>query len=156
MFEFFAYKLLKNYKNNLNTFNIIFDHTTIEDRFIILQFSLKIGKRAVPLWYKVFRYKQDENKYFKHVKEGLNFLHKILSPYKYKVIILADRGFKSIDLFEFIDKTLKWKYCIRCTKDIKIFIDDNLKVEKLEDISTNKNNRTKYFYDIKLTSKNIL
>ena len=102
--------------------NIIFDHTTIDDRFVILQFSLKVGKRAIPLWFKLFKYKQDGNKDFIHVKEGLKFLHKILTPYEFDVTILADRGFKSIDLFKFIDETLKWKYCIRCTKDMGISI----------------------------------
>ena len=38
------------------------------------------------------------NKDFIHVKEGLRFLHKILTPYKFDVTILADRGFKSIYL----------------------------------------------------------
>ena len=62
------------------------------------------------------------NKDFIHVKEGLKFLHKILTPYEFDVTILADRGFKSIDLFKFIDETLKRKYCIRCTKDMEISI----------------------------------
>lgn len=79
---------------------IIWGHTNIENKFVILKFSLKVGKRAVPLWYKVFLYKEDENKDFKHVKKGLKFLHKIITPYKYKVTIFADRGFKSVDLFE--------------------------------------------------------
>ncbi|MBE6050437.1 MAG: hypothetical protein E7214_07210, partial [Clostridium sp.] len=61
---------------------IIFDHTTIDDRFVILQFSLKVGKRAIPLWFKLFKYKEDGNKDFMHVKEGLTFLHKIVTPYK--------------------------------------------------------------------------
>ena len=86
--------------------NIIFDHTTIDDRFVILQFSLKVGKRAIPLWFKLFKYKQDGNKDFIHVKEGLKFLHKILTPYEFDVTILADRGFKSIDLFKFIDQKI--------------------------------------------------
>ena len=55
----------------------------------------------------MFKYKQDGNKDFIHVKEGLKFLHKILTPYEFDVTILADRGFKSIDLFKFIDETLK-------------------------------------------------
>ena len=59
--------------------NIIFDHTTIDDRFLILQFSLKVGKRAVPLWFKLFKYKQDSNK---------DFIHKILTPYEFDVTIL--------------------------------------------------------------------
>lgn len=151
-YEFFAYKLLKTYKNHSKKVYIIFDHTTIEDKFVILQFSLKIGKRAVPLWYKVFKYKEDGNKNFKHVKEGLRFIHSIITPYNYKVIILADRGFKSVDLFKFIDEDLNWEYCIRCTKDLGISIDGRDKIKKLEDISPLKG-KAKHFYNIKLTSQ---
>ena len=112
LYEFFAYKLLQKYKFRSKSIYIIFDH-----------FSLKVGKRAIPLWFKLFKYKEEGNKDFIHVKEGLKFLHKILTPYGFDVTILADRGFKSIDLFKFIDENLKWKYCIRCTKDLLIFID---------------------------------
>lgn len=79
-------------------------------------------------------------------------MHKILTPYKFNVTILADRGFKSTDLFKFIDETLEWKYCFWCTKDLEIDIDGNNKIRKLEDIIQIKG-RTKYFYDIKLTAK---
>lgn len=50
----------------------------------------------------MFLYKEDENKDFKHVKEELKFSYKILTPYNYDVTILADRGFKSIDLLNCI------------------------------------------------------
>ena len=49
-----------------------------------------------------------------HVKEGLTFLHKILTPYKFDVTLLADRGFKSVDLFKFIDETLNKYYLKTC------------------------------------------
>lgn len=150
--SFFAYKLLKKYKFRSKSIYIIFDHTIIDDRFIILQFSLKVGRRAIPLWFKLFRYKQDGNKDFIHIKEGLKFLHKILTPYGFDVTILADRGFKSIDLFKFIDEVLQWKYCIRCTKDLGISIVGKRKINKLVDIIPTKNS-TKYFYDIKLTAQ---
>ena len=99
VYEFFAYRLLQNYKNHSKKIYIIFDHTTIMDKFIILQFSLKIGKRAVPIWYKMFLYKEDGNKDFEHVTQGLKFIHKIVTPYDFDVTILADRGFKSVDFF---------------------------------------------------------
>ncbi|MDY2631086.1 MAG: transposase [Clostridium sp.] len=107
---------------------------------------------AVPLWFKLFRYKQDGNKDFIYVKEGLKFLYKILTPYGFDVTILADRGFKSIDLFKFIDEVLQWKYCIRCTKDLGISIVGKRKINKLLDIIPTKYS-TKYFYDIKLTAQ---
>ena len=83
--------MLQKYKFSSKSIYIIFDHTTIDDRFVILQFSFKVGKRAVPIWFKLFKYKQDGNKDFIHVKEGLKFLHKILTPYEFDVTILADR-----------------------------------------------------------------
>ena len=82
----------------------------------------------------MFKYKQNGNKDFIHVKEGLKFLHKILTPYEIDVTILTDRGFKSIDLFKFIDETLKWKYCIRWTKYMGISIIGKSKIKKLDDI----------------------
>ena len=66
LYEFFAYKLLQKYKFRSKSIYIIFDHTTIDDRFLILQFSLKVGKRVIPLWFKLFKYKQDGNKDFIH------------------------------------------------------------------------------------------
>lgn len=152
LYEFFTYRLLQKYKFRSKSIYVIFDHTTIDDRFVILQFSLKVGRRSIPLWFKLFRYKQDGNKDFTHVKEGLKFLHKILTPYGFDVTILADRGFKSIDLFKFIDEVLQWKYCIRCTKDLGISIVGKRKINKLSDIIPTKNS-TKYFYNIKLTAQ---
>ena len=117
-----------------------------------VKLKLKVGKRAISLWFKLFRYKEDGTKDFVHVKEGLTFLHKILTPYKFDVTILADRGFKSVDLFKFIDETLNWKYCIRCTKDLGISIDGKSKIKKLGDIIPAKRS-TKYFYNVKLTTQ---
>ena len=51
--------------------------------------------------------------------------------YDFDVTILAHRGFKSVDLFEFIDKTLKFKYCIRYTKDLGIILPDKPNIKKL-------------------------
>lgn len=47
----FTHHLIKRYikRSNNNKAVIIFDHTTIDDRFLILKFSLKVGKRAVSL-----------------------------------------------------------------------------------------------------------
>ena len=36
---------------------------------IYLQFSLKVGKRAIPLWYKIFEYDEKNNKNFKHINK---------------------------------------------------------------------------------------
>lgn len=152
IYRWFIYNALKVYKNFSNKVDIIIDHTTIEDKFVILQIVMRIGKRSVPLWYKVFRYKEEGNKSFTYVKEGLNFVYSILKPYNFEVTLLADRGFKSLDLFKFIEEDLQWNYCIRCTKDMLLEIENNPKIKTLSDIKTSKS-RAKYFYNVKLSAK---
>lgn len=152
IYRCFIYNALKVYKNFSNKVDIIIDHTTIEDKFVILQIVMRIGKRSVPLWYKVFRYKEEGNKSFTYVKGGLNFVYSILKPYNFEVTLLADRGFKSLDLFKFIEEDLQWNYCIRCTKDMLLEIENNPKIKTLSDIKTSKS-RAKYFYNVKLSAK---
>lgn len=135
----FIDEVMKKYikRSNNRKLVIIFDHTTLEDKFLILKFSLKVGKRSVPLWYKIFEYSEKDNKNFKHIKQGIREIKELIDSYNYEVILLADRGFKSIDLFRFIDK-LGWKYCIRCTNDMLIKIEGKEK-KYLRDIKPLKN-----------------
>ncbi|MDP4146934.1 MAG: transposase [Bacillota bacterium] len=149
----FIEEVIKNYvkRSNSKKIVIIFDHTTLEDRFLILQFSLKVGKRTVPLWYKIFYYNEKDNKSFEHIKQGISELNEILSSYDYEVLLLADRGFKSIDLFKYID-ALEWKYCIRCTNDMLIKIEDKKKIKYLNDIKPVKG-KVKKFDGILLSEK---
>lgn len=141
----FIEEVLKNYikRSNNNKVIVIFDHTTIEDKFLILQFSLKVGKRGVPLWSKIFEYNEKDNKNFKHIKQGIQELNDIFTCYNYEVILLADRGFKSIDLFRFIDK-IGWKYCIRCTNHMLVKIEGKEKIKYLKDIKPIKKSVKKF------------
>lgn len=76
-----------------------------------------------------------------------------LTPYNCDVTILPDRGFKSVNLFKFIDEILQWKYCIiRSTKDLGISIVGKNKIKKLSDIIPTRWS-IKYFYNIKLTAQ---
>ena len=78
MYIFFIESVLKKFKAEDNKVVVIFDHTTCEDRFVILSFMLSIGKRGIPLYYKVYDYKDSNNKSMKDVKEGLERVKKIL------------------------------------------------------------------------------
>lgn len=42
----------------------------------------------------------------------------LLSSSRLNNLIAIVRDFKSVDLFEFIDKSLNFKYCIRCTMNL--------------------------------------
>lgn len=145
LYSFFIEEVLRRYvkRSENNKIIIIFDHTTIDDRFLILKFSLKVGKRSIPLWYKIFEYDEDGGRDFSHVEEGLRELKEIFKPYNYEVILLADRGFRNIDLFKFIDK-LEWKYCIRCPRDMLVQIEGQRKVNYLSDITPMKKGVKKF------------
>ena len=58
MYIFFIESVLKKFKAEDNKVVVIFDHTTCEDRFVILSFMLSVGKRGIPLYYKVYDYKE--------------------------------------------------------------------------------------------------
>lgn len=45
MYIFFIESVLKKFKAEDNKVVVIFDHTTCEDRFVILSFMLSVGKR---------------------------------------------------------------------------------------------------------------
>jgi hypothetical protein len=104
---------------------------------------LKVGRRSIPLWYKIFKYKEKNNKNFKHVKEGIKEINELFAPYNYNVILLADRGFKSVDLFKVIDK-IGWKYCIRCTNGVTVEIKGKDKIKYLRDIKPFKSDIRKF------------
>lgn len=128
---------------------VIFDHTTCEDRFVILSFMLSVGKRGIPLYYKVYDYKDPNNKSMKDVKEGLERVKKILQPYGYEVTVLADRGFGSTELFEYIDK-MGWTYFIRVKGNYNIRIESDEVIGKIEEIE-HPRGFTRYFYNVELT-----
>lgn len=149
MYIFFIESVLKKFKAEDNKVVVIFDHTTCEDRFVILSFMLSIGKRGIPLYYKVYDYKDPNNKNMKDVKEGLERVKKILQPYGYEVTVLADRGFGSTELFEYIDK-MGCTYFIRVKGNYNIRIESDEVIGKIEEIE-HPRGFTRYFYNVELT-----
>ena len=146
---FFIEEVLKSFKAEDNKVLVVFDHTTCEDRFVILSFMLSIGKRGVPVYYKVYDYKDPNSKSMKDVKEGLRKVKEMLEPYGYEVTVLADRGFGSTELFEYIDK-LGWTYYIRVKGNYTMHTEEDEVIGKLEDIEY-RMKLTRYFYGAELT-----
>lgn len=149
MYLFFVEEILKNFKAEDNKVLIVFDHTTCEDRFVILSFMMSIGKRGIPLYYKVYEYDDPRNKSMEDVKEGLRIVKKLLEPYKYEVTVLADRGFGSTELFEYIEN-MGWTYFIRVKGIYTVKIKEDEVIGKLEDIE-HPRKFTRFFYGVELT-----
>lgn len=151
MYQFFVEDILTRYKAEDNKVLIVFDHTTCDDRFVILNFMLSIGKRGVPLYYKVYEYKDPKNKNMEDVKKGLRIIQKMLEPYKYEVTVLGDRGFGSIELFEYINK-MGWTYYIRIKGGTNVHIEGEEVIGKLEEIEHPRRN-TRFFEGVEITQK---
>lgn len=151
MYQFFVEEILEKFKAEDNKVLIVFDHTTCDNRFVILNFMMSIGKRGIPLYYKVYAYDDPRNKSMEDVKEGLRIIKKMLEPYKYEVTVLAGRGFESIELFEYINK-MGWKYYIRVKGGTSIHIEEDEVVGKLEEIE-HPRGFTRYFEEAEITQK---
>lgn len=152
IYHYFARYLLKNYKPSNNTIQIIFDHTTCDNRFTILQFAMRIGKRTIPIWFKIFEYEDKDSLNRSHVKEGLKEIKELFKDYKYEIVILADRAFRDIDLFETIESH-GFKFAIRVVGNTNVEIPNRKNIKKLEDIGI-KPGEKKLFKNVKLTEKN--
>ena len=76
MYRFFIEGVLKKFKAEDSKVVVIFDHTTCDDRFVMLSFMLSVGKRGIPQYYKVYEYKDPKNKNMEDVKEGLRKVKK--------------------------------------------------------------------------------
>ena len=151
MYMFFVEGMLKKFKAEDNKVVIIFDHTTCEDRFVILSFMLSIGKRGIPIYQKIYEYKDPNNKSMEDVKEGLRKVKEMLEPYGYEVTVLADRGFGSIELFKYIDR-LGWTYYIRLKGGVTVHIEEDEVIGKLEEIE-HPRGFTRFFYGAEITQK---
>ena len=151
MYRFFIEDILTRFKAEDNKVVIVFDHTTCDDRFVILNFMLSIGKRGIPLYYKVYEYTDSRNKSMEDVKEGLRIIQKMLEPYKYEVTVLADRGFGSIELFEYI-KQMGWTYYIRIKGGTSIYVEEDEVIGKLEEIE-HPRGFTRFFEKAEITQK---
>jgi len=134
VYHFFIQYILEKYKPVSNKITIIFDHTTCDDRFIILQFAMKINKRTIPLWFKICKYSDADSYSREYVKDGIQIMQELFAPYNYKIQVLADRGFRDMDLFGYI-KACGFDFAIRVVGDTNVKIQNRKNIKKLRDIS---------------------
>ena len=133
IYHYFIQYILLKYKPANNKVEIIFDHTTCTDKFVILQFAMKINKRTIPLWFKSCKYSDADAYSREYVKDGIQAIQEIFAPYNYQINILADRGFRELDLFGYI-KACGFNFAIRVVGDTLVKIHNRKNIRKLRDI----------------------
>ncbi len=110
-------------KHTDNRIHIIFDHMFSHDNYVTLMFTMRIGKQGIPVWFRSFKEKSN-NDAFKEslIIEGIKYVSSLFDN-NYDLIFLADRWFNSCGILETIN-SLGCTYAIRLKKNIKIFIHD--------------------------------
>ena len=126
-FDLIIKNILINYhlKHIDGKINIAFDHMYCKDRFTILMFTLRIGKQSIPLWFRCFKGKHDEDAFQEELfKQGINYcIHLFDHIKKKKIIFTADRFFNSATLLSYIGSNNCY-YCVRLRKNGMVLVYD--------------------------------
>ncbi len=134
-YEFYAYIIqyvIFNYKikHPNKRVHITFDHMFSHDNYTTLMFTMRVGKQGIPLWFRSFKGKDNEQAFNEDlIIEGINFVSELFSS-DYHLIFLADRWFNGERILEAINN-LGHTYCIRLKKNIKVFIYDKKEKHKI-------------------------
>lgn len=114
---------------------VAFDHSYNRDDFTSLVVTLCIGKQAIPIYFRCFEGKKDNDAFsFKTIKDALTRAHSYFPDSE--IIFLADRWFNDPSIFNLID-SMADKYVIRTKTNIKISFDGKT-FTPLSDIKANK------------------
>ena len=88
--------------------------------------SMRIGKQGIPLWFRCFKGKSDENAFAEELlKKGISHVSSLFDD-DYNLIFLSDRWFNSFQILNTIS-SLGHIYNIRVKGNIKVKIFDNVK-----------------------------
>lgn len=123
-----------------NNIHITFDHMFSHDNYVVLMFTMRVGKQGIPIWFKSFKqdYINKESSLEKGgtiafneslIIEGIKHVSSLFSKSFY-LIFLADRWFNSENILSTIE-SLGHTYCIRLKKNIKLFIHDKKERHKI-------------------------
>ena len=137
--------------------HIIFDHMFSNDNFTVFMISLRVGKQGIPLWFRCFKGKSDEDAFDEELlKEGITYVSSLFDN-SYDLIFLADRWFNSTSLLEHIN-SLGHTYVVRFKGNIKITIsnkDGEETTTKLNEVRSLKCHPI-YYDNVKVTDKNFI
>jgi hypothetical protein len=90
---------------------ILIDHTDVGKNLRVFYAAVLFKRRALPLMFFVFEKDKIKRSQSKIEESLLLSLSQIISP-RYKVVIVADRGFGRVSLFRFLE-ALEWRFVIR-------------------------------------------
>lgn len=108
-------------KHSDNRVHIVFDHMYKSEDFVTLMFTLRLGKKSIPLWFRSFDGGHSNKEALKEslIMEGIKYVSDLFSNKNYNLIFLADRWFNSASLLNYID-SLGHTYIVRAKAGHKV------------------------------------
>jgi len=91
---------------------VLVDHTDVGKDLRVFYAAVLFKRRALPLIFFVFN-KRKVRRSQNRIEEFLLRQLSEIVPGRFRVVIVADRGFGRVSLFRFIERKLKWKFVIR-------------------------------------------
>lgn len=135
--------------------HIIFDHMFSHDNYTVFMISMRVGKQGIPLWFRCFKGKSDNNAFnISLMKEGISYVSSLFDD-SFELIFLADRWFNSTELYEHIN-SLGHTYVIRLRGNHKILISlykEKYKIWRFTSDLTHQKDKAKYYYDVEITEQ---
>lgn len=117
--------VITNYKKKHNDkrVNIIFDHMFSHDNYTVFMISMRIGKTGIPLWFRCFKGKDNEDAFNEELlKEGISYVSSLFDN-SFNLTFSGDRWFNSVSLLSFIE-SLGHTYVVRLKRNIKVECDN--------------------------------
>ena len=157
LYDHFIRFVIKTYKKKHNDrrVHIVFDHMFSHSNFTVFMISMRIGTQGIPLWFRCFKGKSDNNAFKESmIKDGVTYVSNLFDC-SYELIFLADRWFCSTSLIEHI-QNLNHKFCIRLKGDIIVYYCDpktgKETYQKAKDLKSYEYHPT-YYPDVYITQK---
>lgn len=110
-------------KHSDGKLHIALDHMYKSEDFVSLMFTLRIGKKSIPLWFRSFDGGHSNKDALKEslIIEGIKYVSDLFSNFENcHLIFLADRWFKSASLLAFIE-SLGHKFVFRASAGYNVF-----------------------------------
>ena len=111
-------------KHSDNRIHISFDHTYINNRFVIFMLTMRVGKQGIPIWFRCFPHTSpglSDSYQTDLFIEGINYVSNLFNSFNADLIFLADRWFgTNPKLLEHID-SLGHHYVLRTKGHTKVF-----------------------------------
>jgi len=123
--------VVSNYKLRFpnSRVHIVIDHMFSKENYLVLMFTMRIGKQGIPIWFRCFKKGNFSGALQTElIIQGIDYVYNLFKDFN--VVFLADRWFGYEKILAHIS-SLNLKYCIRMRKMGRVLIYDKVQKHKI-------------------------